>query len=172
MQEKKPSQLDSIGEVNTSEKITTLTSNDLSTFSLFDSPQQDIDFNYIPTPNVITNTYISYGGDSGSVGGVITSGAIGATGPTGSVSGYNLNWSSSYAPSVNITTQGISMPSDADIRIGEVSLKDFISKIEQRLAILVPDPKKLEKYKALKIAYENYKVLEKLCEEDTKTDQL
>ena len=35
--------------------------------------------------------------------------------------------------------------------------------------VLVPDPKKLEKYKALKKAYDNYKTLEALIQEnDTK----
>lgn len=36
--------------------------------------------------------------------------------------------------------------------------------IESRLNILVPDPEKLEKFEALKKAYEHYKHLEKLCE--------
>lgn len=42
-------------------------------------------------------------------------------------------------------------------------LSDRLSVIENRLAILEePDPEKLEKYKALKEAYENYKALEQL----------
>ena len=36
--------------------------------------------------------------------------------------------------------------------------------IESRLNILVPDPEKLEKFEALKKAYEHYKHLEQLCE--------
>jgi hypothetical protein len=50
-----------------------------------------------------------------------------------------------------------------DITIGGMSLKDFMQKIEQRLAILVPDPVKLRHYEALQRAYEEYKILEALC---------
>jgi hypothetical protein len=39
--------------------------------------------------------------------------------------------------------------------------------IEERLTILVPDPEKLEKYEALKRAYDDYKLLEKLLHENT-----
>jgi hypothetical protein len=56
----------------------------------------------------------------------------------------------------------------SDFVIGDVSLKDtlqMIEKIQERLAILVPDPHKLEKFAALKAAYENYLLLEKLCTE-------
>ena len=51
----------------------------------------------------------------------------------------------------------------------EVDGKDIgaaLEKIEERLAILVPDPAKLEKYEALRRAYEHYKLLEKLIGED------
>lgn len=67
---------------------------------------------------------------------------------------------------VNITNNGIDMDSAADIKIGERSLKEFMEKMEERMAILVPDPAKLEKFAALKKAYENYKLMEKLCQED------
>ena len=67
---------------------------------------------------------------------------------------------------VNITSDGISMSNTSDIKIGDQSLKEFMTKMEQRLAILVPDPKKLEKFEALKKAYEHYKLMEKLCQED------
>lgn len=43
------------------------------------------------------------------------------------------------------------------------SLFEMISKIEERLSILVPDPQKLEQFEALKRAYENYKTLEAIC---------
>ena len=50
------------------------------------------------------------------------------------------------------------------------SLKEFMSKMEERLAILVPDPKKLEQFAALKKAYEHYKLMEKLCQEPPKEE--
>ena len=42
-------------------------------------------------------------------------------------------------------------------------LFEMISKIEERLSILVPDPAKLKQFEALKQAYENYKTLEAIC---------
>ena len=58
----------------------------------------------------------------------------------------------------------IHVPETADITIGERSLKNFMDTMEKRLAILQPDPKKLEKFEALRKAYEHYKHLERLCE--------
>ena len=43
------------------------------------------------------------------------------------------------------------------------SLFETISKIEERLSILVPNPEKLKQFEALRQAYENYKTLEALC---------
>ena len=53
---------------------------------------------------------------------------------------------------------------DADILIKGRSLKEFMEKMESRLAILVPDPAKLEHFESLKRAYDHYKTLEALCE--------
>jgi hypothetical protein len=81
-------------------------------------------------------------------------------------SSTNYTWANtSSTPSVNITSDGIEMPSGSDIKIDGKSLKTFINKMEERLAILVPDPAKLEKFEALKKAYEHYKLMEKLCQE-------
>jgi hypothetical protein len=66
---------------------------------------------------------------------------------------------------VNINSNGIDMRSGSDITIDGKSLKNFMDKMEERLAILVPDPAKLEKFEALKRAYEHYKLMEKLCQE-------
>jgi hypothetical protein len=45
-------------------------------------------------------------------------------------------------------------------------LGKMIATIESRLSILTPDPKKLEKYEALRNAYEHYLLMEKLIGED------
>jgi len=58
----------------------------------------------------------------------------------------------------------ISVPEEGDIKIGNRSLKTFMDTMEKRMAILQPDPAKLEKFEALKKAYEHYKHLESLCE--------
>lgn len=53
---------------------------------------------------------------------------------------------------------------EGDVKIKGVSIAEQIEKINQRLAILVPDPAKLEHFAALKKAYDHYKTLEALCE--------
>ena len=53
---------------------------------------------------------------------------------------------------------------DSDILINGRSLCDFMEKMEKRLAILVPDPNKLEQFESLQKAYNHYKTLEALCE--------
>lgn len=40
-----------------------------------------------------------------------------------------------------------------------------LKEIQARLNILVPDPSKLEKHENLRLAYENYKLMEKLLNE-------
>ena len=60
----------------------------------------------------------------------------------------------------------ISVPEEGDIKIGGRSLKTFMDTMEKRMAILQPDPAKLEKFEALKKAYEHYRHLERLCELD------
>jgi hypothetical protein len=64
-------------------------------------------------------------------------------------------------------TQGIRCDTDAvfngDIKWKGRSLGKLLESIEDRLAILTePDPAKLEKFAALKKAYEHYKLMEKL----------
>lgn len=73
--------------------------------------------------------------------------------------------------SVEINADGINIKDDGDLKIGDVSLKEFMKNMQDRLAILVPDPEKLEKFEALKRAYEHYKTLEKLCFNDTPEDK-
>ena len=96
-----------------------------------------------------------------------TSYSIGAVGSS-YVSANNYNWTTTTAApnTVHINNTGIDMAAGTDITIDGKSLKNFMDKMEERLAILVPDPAKLEKFEALKRAYENYKLIEKLCQID------
>ena len=55
------------------------------------------------------------------------------------------------------------------VMINGQDLAQSLEKIQQRLSILVPDPKLLEKYDALRQAYEHYKTLEALCLDETNT---
>jgi len=53
-----------------------------------------------------------------------------------------------------------------DIKWKGRSLGKLLESIEDRLAILQPDPAKLEKFAALKKAYDHYKLMEKLIGEE------
>ena len=98
-----------------------------------------------------------------------------STGAQGSMlysTSSSYNWGTVTA-STNVTGSGLHVSSDAviegDLTVQGISIVKTLEKINERLAILVPDPKKLEKYKALKKAYDNYKTLEALIQEnDTK----
>ena len=81
---------------------------------------------------------------------------------------YTLN---NTTPTVNITGAGIDMAAGTDINIDGKSLKNFMETLEKRLAILIPDPAKLEQFAALKKAYEHYKLMEKLCQEQPKEEE-
>lgn len=67
----------------------------------------------------------------------------------------------------NNTNSGLQVNGDAsfdgDIKWRGRSLGDMLRSIEDRLAILTPDPAKIEHFEALKKAYEHYKTLEALC---------
>ena len=98
--------------------------------------------------------------------------SIGAVGSTGSYLYNGMNgttWSTS--PSIITTSanpSSLSVTGDAafegDVKIKGVSIAKMLDDIQSRLAILVPDPAKLEHFEALKKAYHNYKTLEALCD--------
>ena len=97
-----------------------------------------------------------------------TIGAAGSSGQFYTTGTNGHNWNN--PPTVNITGTGIDMAAGTDISIDGKSLKTFMNKMEERLAILVPDPGKLEKFEALKKAYEHYKLMESLCQEQPKEE--
>ena len=98
-----------------------------------------------------------------------TIGAAGSSGQFYTTGTNGHNWNN--LPTVNITGTGIDMAAGTDISIDGKSLKNFMTKMEERLAILVPDPKKLEQFEALKKAYEHYKLMESLCQEQPKEQE-
>ena len=117
--------------------------------------------------NTITlpSTTISNGGYT--ISGAGTSGQFYTSTGTGHSNWNNVTTSST----VNITGAGIDMAPGTDITVGGKSLKEFMTKMEERLAILIPDPKKLEQFEALKKAYEHYKLMESLCQEQPKEEE-
>ena len=96
--------------------------------------------------------------------------------------GANGSWNTSpYIFSTNNTNigtitgpAGLHVTSDAefdgDIKWKGRSLGDLLTTIEKRLAILTPDPAKLEHYESLQKAYQHYKTLEALCETPSKKE--
>jgi len=90
-------------------------------------------------------------------GGPITS-PITITGGGGA--GYGSSWTNPNTGNA-ISLEG----ADADIFVQGKSMKAWMEKVEQRLAILEPKPELLEKYVALKQAYEHYKTLEAILYE-------
>jgi hypothetical protein len=140
----------------------------LDTITITGLTDQFSNSNTITLPSSSTFTY---GGAIGS--GITTINNINSnTQWTTGTSGYTINSGNWNSPStVNIGTDGIEMAAGTDIKIDGQSLKEFMKKMEQRLAILVPDPAKLEKFEALKKAYEHYKTMESLCFNEPEEDE-
>ena len=129
----------------------------LDTITLTGSSDQYSSINTITLPS----STFTYGGNT--IGNITTINNSNNQWTTGT-SGYTINSGNWNSPStVNISTDGIDMAAGTDIKIDGKSLKSFMDKMEERLAILVPDPAKLEKFEALKKAYEHYKTMESLC---------
>ncbi len=77
----------------------------------------------------------------------------------------------SSTPTVTLDPTPRDLNIDGDIKIDGQSLKEFMSVVSERLNILTPKPEVLEKYEALREAYENYKMLEKICLDDGKVHE-
>lgn len=69
---------------------------------------------------------------------------------------------------IDYTEPGLQVKGDCDfegdVKIKGKSILTMLETIEKRLAILQPDPEKLEHFEALQKAYEHYKTLESLCQ--------
>lgn len=94
-----------------------------------------------------------------------------------SFSNSNNSYTFSTGPSVfsNSGSHTFEVKGDAnfegDIKWKGKSLDQLVKGIEDRLAILIPDPEKLEHFEALKKAYEHYKTLEALCSVPNKEEK-
>jgi hypothetical protein len=105
-----------------------------------------------PFPSVKGNVVINGAGGGG--GQIYVRNGTGVTG---------ANWTSTNATTATgkLKVEG----KDADIFINGQSLSDWMQAVEQRLSILQPRPELLEKYSALREAYDHYKTLESLLYE-------
>lgn len=92
-----------------------------------------------------------------SSGAFLTSGGMNGTSWSSLTSNYSQ-------PSLKVTGHA---EFDSDVTVQGHSILHLLKTIEDRLAILQePSPEKLEKYAALKKAYDHYKTLERLIGED------
>lgn len=126
------------------------------------------------TQSAISNTML---GSITATGGLATNNTLGTfitTQPhTGSPT--TLPYYTTPNPTYTFTNPGTSnydleVKGDAnfggDVKIQGKSIGKLLESIEDRLAILQPDPAKLEKYEALRKAYDHYKLMEKLIGEN------
>jgi|LakMenEpi03Aug12_release.lakeMendotaPanAssembly.Ray.scaffolds.fasta_scaffold204109_5 hypothetical protein len=78
-------------------------------------------------------------------------------------------------PSNTVFNAPVIIESDLEVK-GNIKYKnknlfELLEGIEKRLSILIPDPEKLEHFEALQRTYEQYKVLESLCQTPTKKEK-
>ena len=112
-------------------------------------------YSTIPSSITISGSSSSNYGAVGSSGSFLTSNGANGT-------SWSNNWNTSSNPS-SLNVKG-DAEFDGDVKIKGVSIAKTLEAINERLAILHPDPAKLEHFAALKKAYEHYKTLEALCE--------
>ena len=125
-------------------------------------------------------TYYSSGNSSGlTVGGIHSIGSITVphTITTGGTNGYMYGAGTGTSWVTPNTNQGsIKVTGDAefdgDVKIKGHSITKLLERIEDRFAILMdPDPARLEKFQALKKAYDNYKLMDRLCQETPEEEE-
>lgn len=121
----------------------------------------DITTNLFYPPGACTSSS-NYATGSGAVGagGHVTINTLGTGGSSGS---GGLGYANYFDTNSFSKDYGV-IRAERDVIIDGRSMRDFMESMEQRLAILVPDPKKLAHFQSLQKAYAHYKTLEALCE--------
>ena len=122
--------------------------------------------------------YQIYSNSAPTVGNLTTYSGAGIYQVTGA-GGYTLNTSATNGTWASLvagtSTPSIQVKGDAEfegnVTINGQNLAETLQRIQDRLAILVPNPKLLDKYEALQQAYEHYKTLEALCVEQYNPDK-
>lgn len=78
-----------------------------------------------------------------------------------SVNAGNYKVNQTMFPAVDISDKGIQLGNDADIKIGNISLKDSIKRIEERLNILTVNHQLEKDWEELRALGQKYRDLEK-----------
>jgi hypothetical protein len=89
-----------------------------------------------------------------------TVGTIGSAYTASTSWNQNYSFSNVSSSNVHINGDGITMEPQADIKIGDRSLKEFMDSVEQRLGILRPNPELEDKWENLKGLRKAYMDLE------------
>jgi hypothetical protein len=90
----------------------------------------------------------------------ITNGSTYTTSATGASWSQDYSFNNVTSSNVHISGDGITMEPQADIKIGNRSLKEFMDSVEQRLGILRPNPELEDKWENLKGLRKAYMDLE------------
>lgn len=124
---------------------------------------------YYSAPSYGTITINTSAGMNGTSGSYLTSNG----GTSSNV--WTTNSTNPWGTTGSSSSPGLKVNGDAEfegkVMINGRNISEFMETISKRLAILQPDPAKLEHFEALKKAYQHYKTLEALCEipkEETK----
>jgi hypothetical protein len=122
-------------------------------------------------PIDLSSTYTYPTSSSSTVYTTTVSPSIGNITINGTGSSYTYaqsSWNASSSATVKITGDGLDLDDTADIKIGDKSLKDFMFKMEERLALLTARPDLEEKWDKLRDLKKQYDDLVKDIEEKQK----
>jgi hypothetical protein len=125
----------------------------------------------IDISSMASSNYV-FSSPSNQIYSIATASGSGGIGATGSIGSSWITNSTAWPSNITNGNAGLHVTSDAafdgDIKWKGRSLGKLLQGIEDRLAIIQdPSPEKLEKFAALKKAYDNYKMLERLIGDDS-----
>jgi hypothetical protein len=136
------------------------------------TPTVDIDSVSVDVPDLTSPSYsvdwntINLGGNGAmgtTVGSNGTTGIVYTTNTTGvgSIVGGSYNWNVRPEEAGQIRLTG----PNPDIKLGDRSLLDWMTRVEQRLNMLVPNPELEKEWDELRRLGERYRKLEKKCQQ-------
>jgi len=160
MPAKKPKQLPK--QLDDSDIITISSDINSSKGVSYSGPGSTVGYDPLSSPTYTINTGGSITVPSTTiVNGGYTIGSASSTLYSTGTGNYNWNNIATTSPNVNISSDGIDMAAGTDIKVDGKSLKEFMSNVEERLAILHPNPELEDRWDQLKELRKQYMELEK-----------